>query len=84
MEDFMTHRDTTIYPSARLNLILGPNGTGKSSFVAALALGLGGKTTVMERASEFAAYIRHTAPTARISVSSTWSLQSLLSSTPWD
>ena len=33
-------------PGPRLNVVVGPNGTGKSSIVCAIALALGGNTTV--------------------------------------
>lgn len=46
----MTYTGTvTITPGARLNLVLGPNGTGKSSLVCALCIGLGGSTKVSAR-----------------------------------
>eukprot|EP00195_Chlamydomonas_chlamydogama_P003753 CAMPEP_0202919294 /NCGR_PEP_ID=MMETSP1392-20130828/75486_1 /ASSEMBLY_ACC=CAM_ASM_000868 /TAXON_ID=225041 /ORGANISM="Chlamydomonas chlamydogama, Strain SAG 11-48b" /LENGTH=108 /DNA_ID=CAMNT_0049612609 /DNA_START=55 /DNA_END=378 /DNA_ORIENTATION=+ len=43
VHDFMTYSGTvTITPGPRLNLVIGPNGTGKSSLVCALCVGLGG------------------------------------------
>lgn len=46
MTDFVTyaHAEFTLGPS--LNMLIGPNGTGKSTLVCAVALGLGGKPEV--------------------------------------
>lgn len=46
MHNFMTYADAELYPGPRLNVVLGPNGTGKSSIVCAIGLGLGGKPKV--------------------------------------
>ena len=37
----------------------GPNGTGKSSIVCALCVGLGGKTSLLDRAESISSFIRH-------------------------
>lgn len=55
----MTYGGTvTIKPGPRLNLVLGPNGTGKSSLVCAICVGLGGSTKVLGRADNLAEFIR--------------------------
>lgn len=41
-----------LFPGTSLNLIIGPNGTGKSTFVCAIILGLCGKTSVIGRAKK--------------------------------
>ena len=46
LHNFMTYSDVEMEPGPRLNVILGPNGTGKSSFVCALCIGLSGSTKV--------------------------------------
>ncbi|WIA11591.1 hypothetical protein OEZ85_011696 [Tetradesmus obliquus] len=58
--NFMTYGEpaVTIRPGARLNLVLGPNGTGKSSLVCALCVGLGGSTKLLGRADNVKDYIR--------------------------
>jgi hypothetical protein len=38
MQNFMTYNDVSVQPGPRLNLILGPNGTGASLFTKALVL----------------------------------------------
>ncbi|GMF09361.1 unnamed protein product [Phytophthora lilii] len=44
LHNFLTYSDAEFHPGPRLNLILGPNGTGKSSIVCALCVGLAGST----------------------------------------
>lgn len=47
LKNFMTYGGPVeIKPGPRLNLVLGPNGTGKSSFVCAICIGLGFPTKV--------------------------------------
>lgn len=46
LHNFLTYNDAEFHPGPRLNLILGPNGTGKSSIVCALCVGLAGSTKV--------------------------------------
>ena len=46
LHNFLTYSDAEFFPGPRLNLILGPNGTGKSSIVCALCVGLAGSTRV--------------------------------------
>jgi recombinational DNA repair ATPase RecF len=41
LENFLTYDFVCIRPGARMNMILGPNGTGKSSIACALCVGLG-------------------------------------------
>lgn len=42
----MTFGHITCKPAPRLNLVIAPNGAGKSSLVCAIALGLGGEPQV--------------------------------------
>ncbi|CDK29837.1 unnamed protein product [Kuraishia capsulata CBS 1993] len=43
LKNFMAYSLTEINPGPSLNMIIGPNGTGKSTFVCAICIGLGGK-----------------------------------------
>ena len=48
--NFMSYRDAEINdPGTRLNCIVGPNGTGKSSIVCAMCVGLGGPLKITGR-----------------------------------
>lgn len=42
-----------------MNMVLGPNGTGKSTIVAAIALGLGFPTSVLGRSNDIKEFVRH-------------------------
>ena len=52
LQNFLTYDDVSIVPGPNLNVIIGPNGTGKSSIVCAICLGLGGKPQILGRAAE--------------------------------
>ena len=41
LHHFLTYTDVEFQPGPHLNLVIGPNGTGKSSIVCGIALGLG-------------------------------------------
>ena len=58
LHNFMTYSDVEMEPGPRLNVILGPNGTGKSSFVCALAIGLAGSTKLLGRSSELKEFVK--------------------------
>ncbi len=47
LKDFVTYDSVELKPGPNLNMIVGPNGTGKSSIVCGIALGLGGKPDVL-------------------------------------
>lgn len=57
-ERFVTYDAVEFFPGPRLNMILGPNGTGKSTVVCAIALGLGWKPSVLGRAKDVASYVK--------------------------
>lgn len=42
MVNFLTYDDGEVFPGPRLNVILGPNGTGKSTVTHAICLVCGG------------------------------------------
>jgi chromosome segregation ATPase len=41
LENFLTYDSVSFTPGPDLNMILGPNGTGKSTIACAIAIGLG-------------------------------------------
>ncbi|KAH9098698.1 hypothetical protein Ae201684P_017909 [Aphanomyces euteiches] len=59
LHNFLTYADAELYPGPRLNLVIGPNGTGKSSIVCALCVGLGGSTKVLGRADKMGDFVQH-------------------------
>ncbi|CAB3225786.1 unnamed protein product [Arctia plantaginis] len=58
LENFVTYRRVQLFPGLSLNLIIGPNGTGKSTFVCAIILGLCGKPSVIGRSKKISDYVR--------------------------
>ena len=46
LKNFLTYSLTEFYPGPNMNMVIGPNGTGKSTVVCAIALGLGAKPDV--------------------------------------
>lgn len=57
-ENFVTYDAVEFFPGPYLNMIIGPNGTGKSTVVCAIALGLGWKPSVLGRAKDVASYVK--------------------------
>lgn len=51
LENFTTYSYVQFKLSPSLNMIIGPNGTGKSTLVSAICLGLGGKLDLIKRKS---------------------------------
>lgn len=64
MRNFVTYEDCEFRPGPHLNVLLGPNGTGKSSIVCAMCLGLAGHTKLLGRATEVRDFIKHGATQA--------------------
>ncbi|XP_077438004.1 structural maintenance of chromosomes protein 5 [Vanacampus margaritifer] len=58
MKNFLTYDHTVVYPGPNLNIVIGANGTGKSSIVCAICLSLAGKTTVLERGDKVGGYVK--------------------------
>jgi len=46
LHNFVTYTDVTFLPGPSLNMVIGPNGTGKSTLVCAICLGLGNAPVV--------------------------------------
>jgi len=57
--NFVTYDYCEFNPGPNLNMIIGPNGTGKSSIVCGIALGLGGSTQTLGRAKDISDFIKH-------------------------
>ncbi len=59
LKNFQKYSECTIRPGPHMNMVLGPNGTGKSTLVAAIALGLGFPTSVLGRSNDIKEFIKH-------------------------
>ncbi|XP_021236261.1 structural maintenance of chromosomes protein 5 [Numida meleagris] len=58
MENFLTYDICEVRPGPNLNMIIGANGTGKSSIVCAICLGLAGKPSFLGRAEKVALFVK--------------------------
>ncbi|XP_054357680.1 structural maintenance of chromosomes protein 5 isoform X4 [Pongo pygmaeus] len=58
MENFLTYDICEVSPGPHLNMIVGANGTGKSSIVCAICLGLAGKPAFMGRADKVGFFVK--------------------------
>ncbi|XP_065060120.1 structural maintenance of chromosomes protein 5-like [Rhopilema esculentum] len=66
--NFLTYDDVEFTPGPNLNVVVGPNGTGKSSIVCALCIGLGEKTAKLGRAKEIGEFVKHKKNKATIEI----------------
>jgi len=57
-----------LYQHLRLNVVIGPNGTGKSTILCAICLGLGGQPSLLGRADDARTFIMHEKERALIEV----------------
>lgn len=64
--NFVTYDAVEFSPGPHLNMIVGPNGTGKSTIVCAIALGLGWTPQVLGRAKDVASYVKQGQEEGRI------------------
>ncbi|XP_063706320.1 structural maintenance of chromosomes protein 5 [Culicoides brevitarsis] len=66
--DFVTYDEVMFLPGEYLNIIIGPNGTGKSTLVSAIVLGMGGRPEILSRSSALTDWIKHGCDEALIEI----------------
>ncbi|KIW22816.1 uncharacterized protein PV07_11077 [Cladophialophora immunda] len=59
LKNFVTYTSAEFFPGPNLNMVIGPNGTGKSTLVCAICLGLGWPPSYLGRAKEPAEFVKH-------------------------
>ncbi|KAJ1816349.1 Structural maintenance of chromosomes protein 5 [Coemansia sp. RSA 2599] len=59
LRNFVTYDSIEVSPGPNMNMIIGPNGTGKSTIVCAIALGLGEKPSILGRAKDLSEFVKH-------------------------
>ncbi|XP_053202380.1 structural maintenance of chromosomes protein 5-like [Panonychus citri] len=64
LRNFMTYKRVELHAGPYLNMVLGPNGTGKSALVCAMIVGLGGDPSATGRSGSLSEYIRFGCPHA--------------------
>ncbi|KAJ8119925.1 hypothetical protein ONZ43_g3233 [Nemania bipapillata] len=68
VKNFVTYKQAEFLPGPNLNMVIGPNGTGKSSLVCAICLGLGYHPKHLGRASHVGEFVKHGEESAIIEV----------------
>ncbi|KAL1705307.1 hypothetical protein EV121DRAFT_258668 [Schizophyllum commune] len=68
LHNFVTYDDVEFRPGPYLNMILGPNGTGKSSIACAICLGLNWPPTVLGRAADVPSFVKMDADSGFIEI----------------
>jgi AAA15 family ATPase/GTPase len=68
LTNFVTYTAAEFHLGPSLNMIIGPNGTGKSTLVCAICLGLGWSSENLGRAKELGAFVKHGADEAAIEI----------------
>ncbi|KAL7636368.1 UNVERIFIED_CONTAM: hypothetical protein RMT77_013143 [Armadillidium vulgare] len=68
LENFLTYNKIQIEPKPYLNVIIGPNGTGKSSVLCGICIGLGGKPELTGRGKSLVEYIKNGEDHAKIEI----------------
>ncbi|RFU26736.1 hypothetical protein B7463_g9588, partial [Scytalidium lignicola] len=68
LANFVTYESAEFHPGPNLNMVIGPNGTGKSSLVCAICLGLGWPPSVLGRATKIGEFVKHGLDEATIEV----------------
>ncbi|GAB1519548.1 Structural maintenance of chromosomes protein 5 [Rhizoctonia solani] len=59
LHNFLTYDDVDFRCGPHLNMLIGANGTGKSSIAGAIAIGLGGTPNVLGRQSEIQGFVKN-------------------------
>lgn len=68
VNDFCAYTRAEFFPGPYLNMVIGPNGTGKSTLVNAICLGLGFSPKVLNRADAVSEFVKHGRPSALVEI----------------
>lgn len=68
LTNFVTYTAVEFFPGPNLNMVIGPNGTGKSTLVCAICLGLGWGPGLLGRAKDPAEFVKHGCKEATIEI----------------
>nr|CAD7202871.1 unnamed protein product [Timema douglasi] len=68
LTNFMTYTHVEVLPGPHLNIVIGPNGTGKSSIVCAILLGLKTKPKVLGRGGNLTSFVKTSCSSATIEI----------------
>jgi structural maintenance of chromosomes protein 5 len=59
LSNFVTYKAAEFYPGPSLNMVIGPNGTGKSTLVCAICIGLGWDPKYLGRQKEVSEFVKY-------------------------
>jgi chromosome segregation ATPase len=68
LTNFVTYTAAEFHLGPSLNMVIGPNGTGKSTLVCAICLGLGWGSEHLGRAKDLGAFVKHGASEAVVEI----------------
>ncbi|KAL8989899.1 MAG: hypothetical protein Q9177_001322 [Variospora cf. flavescens] len=68
LANFVTYTSVEFLPGPSLNMVIGPNGTGKSTLVCAICLGLGWGPQHLGRAKDVSEFVKHGEQEANIEI----------------
>ncbi|TVY83050.1 Structural maintenance of chromosomes protein [Lachnellula suecica] len=68
LTNFVTYESAEFFPGPNLNMVIGPNGTGKSSLVCAICLGLGWGPQHLGRAQGIGEFVKHNTSEANVEI----------------
>lgn len=68
LENFLTHSEVKVFPHELLNIVIGPNGTGKSSLVAGIIIGMGGSTKILSAHNKLSDYVKNGKKSAKVTL----------------
>jgi chromosome segregation ATPase len=68
LTNFVTYENAEFFPGPNLNMVIGPNGTGKSSLVCAICLGLGWGPQFLGRAGQVGEFVKHNTNDAQVEI----------------
>jgi len=68
LTNFVTYESAEFFPGPNLNMVIGPNGTGKSSLVCAICLGLGWGPNHLGRAQQIGEFVKHNTSFADVEI----------------
>jgi chromosome segregation ATPase len=68
LKNFVTYTAAEFHLGPSLNMIIGPNGTGKSTLVCAICLGLGWSPELLGRAKDIALFVKNGSDVAEIEI----------------
>ncbi len=58
MKNFLTYDEAEVFPGPHLNVVLGPNGTGKSSLTHAICLACNGSPQLIGKSNDISQFVK--------------------------